>query len=76
MVADVAERDTLRNWQPPITGEEIMETFGIGPSRQVGVIKQEIRESILEGRIKNDYSEAHQLMLQLGKGMVLTAILR
>jgi hypothetical protein len=52
-----------------------METFGIGPSREVGIIKQEIRESILEGRIKNDYHEAHQLMLQLGKGMGLTSIL-
>ncbi len=75
MVADVAERDTLRNWQPPITGEEIMQTFGIAPSREVGIIKQEIRESILEGRIKNDYQEAHQLMLQLGKELGLTSTL-
>lgn len=75
MVADVAERDTLRNWQPPITGEEIMQTFGIAPSREVGIIKQEIRESILEGRIKNDYTEAHQLMLQLGKSLGLISVI-
>ena len=73
MVADVAERDALRNWQPPITGEEIMSTFGILPSREVGIIKQEIRESILEGRIKNDYQEAHKLMLELGKSLGLTS---
>ncbi len=71
MVADVAERDTLRNWQPPITGEEIMEYFNIGPSREVGLIKHEIRESILEGRIKNDYAEAHQLMIETGKKLGL-----
>jgi putative nucleotidyltransferase with HDIG domain len=71
MVADVAERDRLRNWQPPITGEKIMETFGIGPSREVGIIKNEIRESILEGRIRNEYDEAYQLMLQLGTSMGL-----
>ena len=74
MVADVADRDALRNWQPPITGEEIMETFGISPSREVGIIKQEIRESILEGRIKNDYNEAHQLMLELGKSLGLVKV--
>lgn len=74
MIADVAERDRLRNWQPPVTGEEIMETFGIGPSKEVGIIKFEIRESILEGRIKNDYEEAHQLMLQIGEKMGLKAI--
>jgi poly(A) polymerase len=74
MVADVADRDALRNWQPPITGEEIMITFGISPSREVGIIKQEIRESILEGRIKNDYHEAHQLMLELGKSLGLVSV--
>lgn len=75
MVADVAERDLLRNWQPPITGEEIMKTFGISPSREVGIIKQEIRESILEGRIKNNYEEAHLLMLHLGKSLGLIPII-
>lgn len=71
MTSDVAERDRLRNWQPPITGEDIMQTFGIGPSREVGLIKQEIRESILEGRIKNEYEDARSLMLELGRNMGL-----
>jgi putative nucleotidyltransferase with HDIG domain len=66
MVADVSAKDSLRNWQPPISGEDIMKFFGIGPSREVGIIKQEIRESILEGHIKNDYQEAYQLMIELG----------
>ena len=66
MVADVTERDTLRNWQPPIDGEHIMKAFGIGPGKEIGIIKSEIRESILEGKIKNDFDEAFQLMLEIG----------
>lgn len=66
MVADVTERDALRNWQPPVTGEDIMRTFGIGPGREVGLIKTEIREAILEGKIKNDKEESSKLMLELG----------
>jgi len=74
LVSDVEERDRLRNWQPPITGEEIMRTFGIGPSKEVGIIKSEIRESILEGLIRNDYSEAHRLMLSIGEKLGLKQI--
>lgn len=65
-IKEVEERDHLKNWQPPITGQVIMTTFGIGQSREVGVIKNQIREAILDGKIKNDYDEAFNLMLKLG----------
>jgi tRNA nucleotidyltransferase/poly(A) polymerase len=74
MVADVTDRDALRNWQPPVTGEDIMKTFGIGPSREVGFIKTEIREQILEGQIANTKEAAVKFMLELGKKYGLTPI--
>ena len=71
LVIDVTERDALRNWQPPISGEDIMKTFGIGPSREIGLIKNEIREAILEGKIANNPSEAHTYMLQVAASLGL-----
>lgn len=73
-VKEVEERDALKNWQPPITGELIMKTFGLEPGRQVGDIKNIIRESILDGKIKNDYDEAFNLMLKLGEELGLKKI--
>ncbi|HLQ98875.1 MAG TPA: HD domain-containing protein [Sphingobacterium sp.] len=66
---DVEERDKIRNWQPPISGDDIMNAFGIKPGKQVGLVKKAIREAILEGEIPNAREEAFQYMLKEGKKM-------
>lgn len=63
---DVEERDQIRNWQPPISGEDIMQFFNLGPGRDVGKIKNAIREAILEGEIKNNREEALRFMVKKG----------
>ncbi|HTA82129.1 MAG TPA: HD domain-containing protein [Bacteroidia bacterium] len=71
---EVEEKDNLRNWQPPVSGEDIMQCFGIGPSLQVGIIKEAIREAVLEGVIPNKREEAYKYMVDKGKEMGLTPV--
>jgi hypothetical protein len=68
---DVEEKDKIRNFQPPVTGELIMQAFGVGPCAEIGIIKSQIKESILEGTIPNDFEAAFSEMVRIGKELGL-----
>jgi poly(A) polymerase len=68
---EIEEKDRLRNWQPPVSGDVIMQTFGISPSKEVGIIKDSITEAILEGEIPNEFEAAFQFMLKEGQKLGL-----
>lgn len=71
-IVEVEERDHIRNFQPPVTGEEIMETFNLKPSKEIGLIKDAIKEAILEGIIPNEHDAAYEFMLKKGKELGLS----
>ena len=71
---DVTERDNLRNFKPPVDGAEIMATFGLPPSAPVGIIKNAIKDAVLDGIIPNDHQAAYELMLRIGADMNLTPV--
>ena len=73
-IKEVEERDRIRNFQPPVSGEVIMETFGLKPCREIGIIKEAIKEAILEGEIANNYDEAYAFMLKKGEALGLKPV--
>jgi tRNA nucleotidyltransferase (CCA-adding enzyme) len=70
-ITDVEKRDSIRNFQPPITGEIVMEHYKIKPCKEIGIIKEKIKNAILDGEIQNDYNEAFELMIKIGKSLGL-----
>lgn len=74
-IKEVEEKDHVRNFQPPISGEEIMELFNLQPGREIGILKEKVKEAILEGEIANDKAEARNFVIKEGKdlGLVLAS---
>lgn len=70
-IKDVEERDRVRNFQPPISGEEIMKIFDIQPGREIGILKNAIKEAILEGEVENNYNSALEFVINMGKDLNL-----
>jgi putative nucleotidyltransferase with HDIG domain len=70
-IVEVEERDHVRNFQPPISGEEIMAIFNLQPSREIGVLKEAVKEAILEGEIPNEYQAAYEFVLKKGQKLGL-----
>ena len=73
-IKEVEERDRVRNFQPPISGEEIMQLFGIKPGKEIGILKEKVKEAILEGEIENNPEQAKNFVLREGSKMGLIAV--
>jgi poly(A) polymerase len=72
---EIEEKDAIRNFQPPVRGEEIMEIYGLSPSKEVGLIKDAIKEAILEGEIHNNYDEAFAFMIDYAEKLGLKRVM-
>ena len=75
-MVEVEERDSIRNFKNPITGEYIMEVYGLAPGKPIGVLKEYVKEAILDGIIANDFAEADRLMREKASEMGLTPVVR
>ncbi len=73
-IVEVEERDHVRNFQPPISGEEIMAIFNLQPSREIGILKEAVKEAIMEGEIPNEYQAAYDFVLKRGAKLGLTKV--
>jgi len=73
-IIEVEERDHIRNFQPPISGEEIMALFNLQPSREIGVLKEAVKEAILEGEIPNEYQAAYDFVVSKAEKMGLKKV--
>jgi hypothetical protein len=73
-IVEVEERDQVRNFQPPISGEEIMGIFDLKPSREIGMLKEAVKEAILEGEIPNEYQAAYDFVLKRGEKLGLKKV--
>jgi hypothetical protein len=71
---EVEEKDQVRNFQPPISGEDIMKTFSLSPCKEIGIIKSEIKEAILDGEIQNNREDAYEYMLKIGRKLNLKTL--
>ena len=71
---EIEEKDKVRNFQPPVSGELIMKCFGLGPCKHIGDIKEVIKDAILDGKISNSFDEAYDLMVATGIEMGLTQV--
>jgi putative nucleotidyltransferase with HDIG domain len=73
-IVEVEERDSVRNFQPPISGEEIMKIFNLKPSREIGILKEAVKEAILEGEIQNEYQAAYDFVIKRGEKLGLKKV--
>jgi len=71
---EVEENDQVRNFQPPVSGEDIMKAFNLSPCKEIGIIKSEIKDAILDGKIQNNREEAYKFMLEIGRKLNLEAV--